>query len=58
MINLKEFIQEGVVGMSEKEIDELVTELRKNSVELYSFVAENALEDLSLREFVIEAMED
>ncbi|WP_313373253.1 hypothetical protein [Lysinibacillus pakistanensis] len=33
MINLKEFIQEGVVGMSEKEIDELVTELRNNSVE-------------------------
>lgn len=61
--------------MSEKKIDELVTELRNNSVEQYFFVAENALEDLSddemdalvsdlkndflsLREFVIEAMED
>jgi len=30
-----------------KKKDELVTELRNNSVELYSFVAENALEDLS-----------
>ncbi|GAB0168182.1 hypothetical protein LSPCS325_16190 [Lysinibacillus sp. CTST325] len=33
--------------MSEKEINDLVTELQNNSVELYSFVAENASEDLS-----------
>ncbi|MFY0519348.1 hypothetical protein ACOMCU_16195 [Lysinibacillus sp. UGB7] len=33
--------------MSEKELDERVTELQNDSVELYSFVAENVSEDLS-----------
>lgn len=59
--------------MSEQEIDDLIRELQNNSVELYSFVSENA-EDLtddeidnlvddfggdplSLREFVVNVLE-
>lgn len=33
--------------MSEKELDEFISELQNNNVELYSFVVENVSEDLS-----------
>jgi len=41
------YSEQGVVEMSEKELDGRVTELQNNSVELCSFVAENVSEDLS-----------